>query len=87
MKFLELYFGGALMKDAARAAGYQGASDQALCNTARAILTKFSMNSKTLLRRARAWRKIAQLFDMAENSKSEMKKIKALKAMSKYTGG
>jgi len=42
MKFLEIYFGGALMKDAARAAGYRGTSDQALCNTGRAILDKFS---------------------------------------------
>jgi len=29
MKFLELYLGGALMKDAAKAAVYQGASGQA----------------------------------------------------------
>jgi hypothetical protein len=39
MKFLEFYFGGTLMKTAARAAGYRGASDQSLCNTGKAILT------------------------------------------------
>jgi len=50
MKFLEFYFGGALMKTAARAAGYRGASDQALCNTGRAILKKLVANPQALFR-------------------------------------
>jgi len=87
MKFLELYFGGALMKDAARAAGYRGASDAALCNTARGILTKFTGDPNF----HRAWRrkrKIAQLLvGMADNSKSELQKLKALKILSRYIGG
>ena len=86
-KFLELYFGGALMKDAARAAGYRGASDQALCNTGRAILTKFTKDPNF----HRAWRrkrKIARLSaGLAGNSKSELQQLKALKILSRYIGG
>ena len=83
MKFLELYFGGALMKDAAHAAGYRGASDQALCNTGRKILTKFSKNPRSLFRRAGAREtKIAQLLvGMAENNKSEHQQLKALRIL------
>jgi hypothetical protein len=89
MKFLELYFGGALMKDAARAAGYRGASDQALCNTGRAILAKFSNNPKALFRRAGALeREIARLLvGMARNGKSELQQLKALTILSRYIGG
>ena len=85
MKFLELYFGGALMKDAARAAGYRGASDQSLCNTGRAVLTKFgfSKNHKLLFRRM----KIAQLFvGLADDSKSDRDQLKILKKLSRYIG-
>ena len=81
MKFLELYFGGALMKDAARAAGYRGASDAALCNTARGILTKFTGDPNF----HRAWtrkRKIAQLLaGMADNSKSERQQLKTMRIL------
>lgn len=75
------------MKDAARGAGYRGSSDSALCNTARAILTKFTKNPNF----HRAWtrkRKIAQLLvGMADNSNSELQKLKALKILSRYIGG
>ena len=71
IKFLELYFGGALMKDAARAAGYRGASDQALCNTGRAILDKFSSSPEALFRRVSAREaKVAKLLaDMSNNNR------------------
>lgn len=78
------------MKDAARAAGYRGATDQALCNTGRAILTKFSPNHKALFRRARPRkrRKIAQLLvGLADNSKSDREQLKILKKLSRYIGG
>jgi hypothetical protein len=83
MKFLELYFGGALMKDAARAAGYRGSTPQALCNTGRAILDKFTKNPEALFRRAGAReRRVAQLLcDMAFNSKSPLQRLKALKIL------
>ncbi len=87
MKFLEFYFGGALMKTAARAAGYRGASDQSLCNTGKAILTKFTKDPNF----HRAWRrkrKIARLsVGLAGNSKSELQQLKALKILSRYIGG
>jgi hypothetical protein len=87
--FLELYLSGFLMKDAARAAGYRGSSDQALCNTARKILDKFSTNPKALFRLAGVReRKIAQLLvDMADNSKSAFQQLKALTILSKCFGG
>jgi hypothetical protein len=87
--FLELYFSGFLMKDAARAAGYRGSSDRALCNTGRAILNKFSADPKALFCRAGAReRKIAQLLvDMADNNQSEHQQLKALTILSKCVGG
>jgi hypothetical protein len=83
--FLEFFFSGFLMKDAARTAGYRGASDQALCNTGRAILTKFSNNPKALFRLGGPReRRIAQLLvGMADNSKSDLKQLKALTILSK----
>ena len=83
IKFLELYLSGFLMKDAARAAGYRGSSDPALCNTGRAILTKLSNNPQGLFRLAGPReRKIAQLLgQMAFNSKSELKQLKALEIL------
>lgn len=85
MKFLEIYFGGALMKDAARAAGYRGTSDQALCNTGRAILDKFSKIPFDLFCQAGAReRKISKLiFEMADNAKSGTQQLKVLKILSK----
>jgi len=89
-KFLELHFAGALMKDAARAAGYRGASDRALCNTGRAILTKYenSVHPKELFRRVGASEtRVAQLLlDMAENAKSESARVNALGILSKCLG-
>lgn len=89
-KFLELYFGGALMKDAVRAAGYRGASDVALCNTGRAILTKYENSAppKEIFRRVGASEtRIAQLLlDMAENAKSESARVNALGILSKCLG-
>jgi hypothetical protein len=89
MKFLELYFSGFLMKDAARAAGYRGASDQALCNTGKAILDKLSASPEVLFRQAGPReKKIAQLLvDITDNSKSELQQLKALKILSKCIGG
>jgi hypothetical protein len=83
MKFLELYFGGALMKDAARAAGYQGASDQALCTTARRILDKFSRTNRDPFGQAGALsKKISELIvSMDDNGKSEKEKLKAMKML------
>jgi len=82
--FLELYFGGALMKDAARAAGYRGATPQALCNSGKRVLTKFSNSPTTLFRLpGRRERKIAQLLINILESKSEHKQLLALKILSK----
>ncbi len=87
MKFLELYFGGALMKDAARAAGYKGASNQALCNSARRILSKFSKTPWATFRRAEARkRKIAQLLTDFDG-RSELQQLKALKILSRCIRG
>lgn len=89
MKFLELYFGGALMKDAVRAAGYCGSTNQSLCNTGRKILLKFGNNPQRLFRRAGTReRKIAQLLvDMTDDSKPELQQLKALSILSKCVGG
>jgi len=77
------------MKDAARGAGYRGTSDQALCNTGRKILDKFSANPKALFRRAGAREvKIAQLLTgLAGNNKSERQQLKAVKILSRCIGG
>lgn len=88
MKFLELYLDGALMKDAAAGAGYRGSTPQALCNTGRAILNKFShINLKALRANALKRRKIAHLLGMYDNSESEHEQSKGLLLMSKYLGG
>jgi hypothetical protein len=74
LKFLELYFTGHSLKAAARAAGYQGSSDQALCNTGGA-----------LLRRAVATdAHIAQLFlDKMMRDQSESGRMKGLSILVK----
>jgi hypothetical protein len=75
------------MKDAARAAGYRGASDQTFCNIGRAILTKFTGDPNF----HRAWRrkrKIARLsVGLAGNSRSEHEQLKILKILSRSIGG
>jgi hypothetical protein len=87
MKFLELYFGGALMKDAARAAGYRGASPQALCNSAKRVLTKFSKTPQAFFRRAGTReKKIAELlFAMTDDSRPGRQLI-ALTILAKCIG-
>jgi hypothetical protein len=89
MKFLEFYFGGAKMKDAVRAAGYSGSTDQSLCNTGRKILDKFGSYPQALFSRAGARElRIARLLaDLADHSKSELQQLKALMILSKCTGG
>ena len=90
LKFLEGYFGGALMKDAARGAGYRGKSAQALCNTGRAILKKFekSAPAKEIFKRVGASEvQIAQLLtSLVQNAKSEAAQLKALSIISKCLG-
>jgi hypothetical protein len=87
--FLELFLSGYSMQDAARGAGYKGSTPQALCNSARRTLAKFSNNPKALFRWAGAReKKIAQLLvDMANNTKSELQQLKALTILSRYMGG
>ena len=74
LRFLELYFTGYTLKDSAKGAGYQGSSDQALCNTGGA-----------LLRRAVATdARIAQLMlEAAENNRSESGRLKGLSILVK----
>ena len=83
MRFLELYLSGYKMKTAARAAGYKGRSDQALCNTGRKILNKLSMNQKTLFRSARGREIAGQLYNLAFNSRSTSQQLKALKILAR----
>jgi hypothetical protein len=74
--FLELFFSGYSIQDAARGAGYKGSTPQALCNTGRAILYKFSKTPW-------AWaykRKIAQLLLDMGDSMPEFQRLKALKS-------
>jgi hypothetical protein len=90
LKFLELYFGGNLIKDAARAAGYRGRSAQALCNTGRAILKKFeeTAHPKEIFQRfgASQVRTALLLVNLAEKAKSESARVNALGIISKILG-
>jgi hypothetical protein len=87
LKFLKLYFGGFLMKNAARGAGYCGSSDQALCNTGRAILNKYTKyaSDKGIFRGAGACdgQIASSLVDMVVNNQSESRKVKYLTILSK----
>jgi len=87
VKFLELYFGGALMKDAALAAGYKGSTAQSLCNRGRKILTKFSNNPDALFRQG--WGREARiaelLFDMVDDSRPG-RQLLALTILAKCIG-
>jgi hypothetical protein len=74
LRFLELYFCGLSMKAAARAAGYRGSSDQALCNTGRAILRRAVANDTGIAK---------LLLDMAVNNQSESGRLKGLIILSK----
>ena len=85
MRFLELYFSGLLMKDAARAAGYRGSTPQALCNTGRAILNKFSNNPEALFCRAGPREeRIFLLLDGMLDGKSTLRQLTALKILAKH---
>ena len=90
IKCLTLYFSGLLMKDAARAAGYRGSSDQALCNQARAVINKYeqSASAKEIFHRAGASEvRIAQLLtSLVQNAKSESAQLKALSIIAKCLG-
>jgi hypothetical protein len=88
-RFLEFFFSGYLMKNAAALAGYKGSTPQSLCNRGRAILTKFSANPKALFRLAgpRETRIAQLLVSMADNNKSEHQQLKALTILSKCLGG
>jgi hypothetical protein len=83
IKFLELYFAGFKMKDAARAAGYRGSSPSALCNTGRAILTKYEQSGIFRGAGASEARIASLLVDMAENNRSESDRLKGLTILSK----
>ena len=90
IKCLELYFSGLLMKDAARAAGYRGSSDQALCNQARAVINKYeqSASAKEIFKRVGASEvHIAQLLtSLVQNAKSESAQVRALAIIAKCLG-
>ena len=77
------------MKDSAKLAGYKGSTPQALCNTGRAILAKFSNNPKALFRLAGPREgKIGQLLvNIVKNGKSENEQLKALMILSRCIGG
>jgi hypothetical protein len=84
LRFLEFYFSGHLMKDAARAAGYKGQSDQALCNRGRKILNKLNKNPKALFRRAgpRGLRVSRLIADTLDNAKPA-RQLAALKILTR----
>jgi hypothetical protein len=74
LRFLELYFSGLTMKAAARAAGYRGSSDQALCNAGAAILRRAVATDA----------RIAQLFlDKVVRNQSESGRLKGLNILVK----
>ena len=73
--FLELFFSGYSMQDAARGAGYKGSTPQALCNTGRAILDKFSKTPCTMPFKRKA---VQTLLDGADGM-PDFQKLKALK--------
>ncbi|MCX5888013.1 MAG: hypothetical protein NTY36_01010 [Deltaproteobacteria bacterium] len=87
LRFLELFFSGYKMKDAARAAGYRGASAPALCNSGRKILNKLSKNPKALFYwpGAREMR-IAQLIGDRLDSGTVQQQLKALKILARCLG-
>jgi hypothetical protein len=84
LNFLEYYFMGYRVKDAAKLAGYRGASDQALCNTGRKILNKLSKSPMTLFRRAGPHEmKIAQLLGDRLDNGTVQQQLKALKILAR----
>jgi hypothetical protein len=84
-KFLELYFSGWKMKDAARAAGYKARSSQGLCNRGRKILDKFSNNPQALFHQTglRGLR-IARLIGETLDSQSQPRQLVAMKILARF---
>jgi len=80
-RFLEFFFSGYLMKDAAALAGYRGSTPQSLCNAGRRVLCKFSKNPDALFRRPGAWKIAELLVDILENGK-EHQQLQALTILS-----
>jgi hypothetical protein len=73
-RFLELYFSGYTLKDSAKGAGYQGSSDQALCNAGGALLRRAVATDAG----------IAQLFlDKMLRNQSESGRLKGLNILVK----
>jgi phage terminase small subunit len=70
LRFLELYLSGFTLKDSARGAGYQGSSDQSLCNTGAAILCRAVAND-------------ARIASLLINMAVESKKMKYFTILSK----
>ena len=84
LRFLELFFSGYKMKNAARAAGYRGASDQSLCNSGRKVLNKLSKNPNLLF----FWpgareRRIAQLIADTVDNGTVRQQLKALEILAR----
>jgi hypothetical protein len=74
LRFLELNFSGLSMKAAARAAGYRGSSDQALCNTGGAILRRAVATDA----------RVAQLLmGMAVHNQSDSGRLKGLNILAR----
>lgn len=72
--FLELFFNGLSMKAAARAAGYRGSTDPALCNTGAAIIRRAVATDA----------RIAQLFlEKKVHNRSESGRLKGLSILVK----
>jgi hypothetical protein len=82
LRFLELFFSGFMMKDAARGAGYQGRSDQSLCNLGLRILRKFVGDPKTVFRRRPGAIRGKNISQMLEGSPKEQ--LAALKIISTF---
>lgn len=73
------------MKNAARAAGYRGTSDQSLCNSGRKILNKLSKNPNLLLfwPGAREMR-IARLIANTVDNGTAQQQLKILKILANF---
>lgn len=87
LKFLKLYFvEGMQLMDAARSAGYKGATPQSLCNTGLAILRRYTGDSRATVRRRIGAQgvDVGQLLtEVAENGKSEHQQFQTLMLLSK----
>ena len=82
LKFLKLYFAeGMQLMDAAKNAGYKGATPQSLCNTGLAILRRYTGDPRVTVRR----RPGARGANIAQQLKgTEHEKLQALTFLSKF---